>query len=247
MDDFRARLERRNIEVRDGKMPKTASRGASHRHLLKSTAEKNPHHWIQSITDFSERMEMFWQNTLGDLDEMPKDLGGTDSLRKVRDEVIVALIDDGVDLFNVRQSKNVLVGRSFDFQGGEWFSSAKNHGTAMADRILQVCPMAKIYPIRLKTYPTPGGAVTIDGRYIARVRGFLFPIGHPTALRIIADAILQAILTALEQHATVISISWSVPLEDEKVRKEGKPGNPCDEQGATADSYGHWAQKSKRQ
>lgn len=248
--DFKDRLKLRGIDVRDEEGPKTASRRAGLRQHLRPTAERNSHQWIKSTTAFAERMQTFWQNTLGDFDEMLKGLGGTNASEKVRDEVIVALIDDGINLFEMDMPDKVLVGRSFDFQGGEahpWFTSAKNHGTAMADHILQVCPMAKIYPVRLRTYQALEGTVQIDGRYIARVRGlsFSFPI-TTWSPRWKLMRVQQAIEAALAQNAAIISISWSAPLPEE-VETEGKLEDPRDEQGAKADTRGRWALKSERQ
>lgn len=184
--DFKARLEARNIEVRDGEGPKTESRGARRRHPLQPTAKKSSHQWIESIDRFTDRMERFWQDTLGDFDEMRKGLVGTNAFGKVKNDVVVALIDDGIDLLRMNGPDDILVGKSFDFKGGEarpWYTSAKDHGTAMAQHILQVCPMAKIYPIRLRTYQATGGRVQIDGRDIARVSGLsCVPPDHHTML-----------------------------------------------------------------
>ncbi|TVY59789.1 hypothetical protein Focb16_v003793 [Fusarium oxysporum f. sp. cubense] len=53
--------------------------------------------------------------------------------------------------------------------------------------------MAKVYPIRLKTYSSADGKSTIDPRYAAR-----------------------AIQAALDKNATIISMSWTLPIESGK-------------------------------
>jgi hypothetical protein len=134
----------------------------------------NSHRWLESTTKFAEEMMPFWQSTVSDFVESnPKqNRPTTDGLEK---DVIVALIDDGVDKFDPRLEANqVLDGKTFDFHNGmvrPYYSSTQGHGTVMASMILRVCPMAKIYPIRLKTYDdsAEGKNMTIDAGYAARV------------------------------------------------------------------------------
>ena len=77
-------------------------------------------------------------------------------------------------MFDTLQANQILEGKSFDFHNGmvrPSFSSARGHGTVMASVILRVCPMAKVYPIRLKTDHNPdGNAMQIDASYAAQVR-----------------------------------------------------------------------------
>lgn len=113
---------------------------------------------------------MYRQATLKEFMELRNNHGTPEH---VEDDVVVALIDDGIDMFDTTLSNQVLEGKSFDFQNGKVrppFSSARGHGTVMASMILRVCPMAKIYPIRLKTSPTPDGKNQIDRKYAAQVR-----------------------------------------------------------------------------
>ncbi|KAH7147549.1 hypothetical protein DER46DRAFT_629636 [Fusarium sp. MPI-SDFR-AT-0072] len=111
-------------------------------------------------------------------------------------DVVIALIDDGVDKFEIGRPNQVLEGKSFDFHDERVnppYLSAQGHGTTMASMILRVCPMAKVYPIRLKTYNSADGKSTIDPRYAAR-----------------------AIQAALDKNATIISMSWTLPIENGK-------------------------------
>ncbi|KAF3764286.1 hypothetical protein M406DRAFT_71164 [Cryphonectria parasitica EP155] len=112
---------------------------------------------------------------------------------------MVALIDDGVDTFDKAFTGQVLEGKSLDYHNGlrPPYSSARGHGTVMASMILRVCPMAKIYPIRLKIF------ATADSRN-----------------QIVMDSAAQAIEAALDKKATIISMSWTLPISSVDVVKE---------------------------
>lgn len=105
------------------------------------------HRWLKSVDRFSSTMNTFWE-AIRSLAEH--------KFPAIQKDVIVALIDDGVDTFDDAFSGQMLQGKSFDFHHGlrHPYSSARGHGTVMASMILRVCPMAKIYPIRLKTLAT---------------------------------------------------------------------------------------------
>lgn len=66
----------------------------------------------------------------------------------VNDDIVIALIDDGVDVMSPAISGKITGGWSFD-NGNPWYISKSGHGTIMAGMIVRVCPMAKIYPICL--------------------------------------------------------------------------------------------------
>ncbi|KAI0539494.1 hypothetical protein GGR58DRAFT_464533 [Xylaria digitata] len=153
----------------------------------------NSHQWLDSTMRFTSAMAPFWKDTVdsflkpGQKQFMPK---------RIEDSVVVALIDDGVDKLDKVFSQQVLEGKSFDFHDREvrpYFSSARGHGTVMASMILRVCPMAKIYPIRLRTFDKLDGKVNIDTGYAAK-----------------------AIQAALDKKATIISMSWTLPMKMEK-------------------------------
>ncbi|OTB11081.1 hypothetical protein K445DRAFT_322435 [Daldinia sp. EC12] len=153
----------------------------------------NSHRWLGSTARFASEMVPFWQNTVKEFLEMRKNQG---TQERIEDDVVVALIDDGVDMFDATLDNHVLEGKSFDFHDGKIrppFSSARGHGTVMASMILRICPMAKVYPIRLKTYQNESGKNTIDKDYAAR-----------------------AIQAALDKKATIISMSWTLPMKNIK-------------------------------
>lgn len=128
------------------------------------------HHWLDSTSRFASEMLPFWQDTLK---HFMDSRNNQSTLERIEDDVVAALIDDGIDMFDTALSNQVLEGKSFDFHDGKVrpsFSSARGRGTVMASLILRGCPMAKIYPVRLRTYETPDGKNQIDRRYAAQVR-----------------------------------------------------------------------------
>ncbi|UKZ79629.1 hypothetical protein TrVFT333_007389 [Trichoderma virens FT-333] len=138
--------------------------------------------WLVSTSKFANAMKPFWENTLGNF----KKWTGND--------VVVALIDDGVDMVDETLHNQVLIGTSFDYdtveKGGELrpaSTSAKGHGTVMANMILHVCPMAKIYPIRIPTKSLKESGGHIDRKIIAK-----------------------AIKAAVENGATIICMPWKM-------------------------------------
>lgn len=126
------------------------------------------HEWLESTTKFATVMKPFWQTTLEEF----KKGNNKGTTERVEEDVVVALIDDGVDRFHPSLAENLLEGTSYDFHNSQVrppYCSARGHGTDMARMISQVCPMAKIYPIRLKTWDVPDGKSRIDSAYAAKV------------------------------------------------------------------------------
>ncbi|KAM5519720.1 intracellular serine protease [Fusarium oxysporum f. sp. phaseoli] len=124
--------------------------------------------WLRSIENFASAMAPYWEDTVTNFLETRQNSGTTE---RVESDVVMALIDDGVDKFEIGRPDQVLEGKSFDFHDERVnppYLSAQGHGTTMASMILRVCPMAKVYPIRLKTYNSADGKSTIDPRYAAR-------------------------------------------------------------------------------
>lgn len=131
----------------------------------------NSHRWLDSTAMFAEKMKPFWDQTVSDFLQFRQNKGTPEG---VENDVVVALIDDGVDVFETAYSSQVLEGKSFDFHNGKVrppFSSARGHGSVMANMILRICPMAKVYPIRLRKFDSPDGKNNIDKDYAAQVDG----------------------------------------------------------------------------
>ena len=141
-------------------------------HSTSSTPIKgvNSHRWLDSTVRFAGDMMPFWKTTVNNFLESRQNRR---TLEGLENDVVLALIDDGVDMFDTPETNQILEGKSFDFHGGKVrppFSSAKGHGTVMASMIFRVCPMVKIYPIRLKTYESAEGKnMNIDAGYAAQV------------------------------------------------------------------------------
>ncbi|KAL7795975.1 hypothetical protein V8C37DRAFT_414279 [Trichoderma ceciliae] len=192
------------VHVRGGKkgdeIPVASNNGPK---LIERFNPITEHEWLNCMERFAGHMNSFWIDTLKKADEAVKrenssnrlpntDLQDLDNLRK---EVVVALIDDGVDSCDPAFSGRIIEGKTFDYQDGgvgQYYISARRHGTEMAKMILKVCPMASIYSIRLKTHSQDKGQPTID-----------------------ATSAALAIEAALEKNATVISMSWTIPIPTE--------------------------------
>ncbi|KAL7819971.1 hypothetical protein V8C26DRAFT_440687 [Trichoderma gracile] len=96
------------------------------------------------------------------------------STSTAREDVVVAVIGDGVDIMDEELRNQCLMGKSFDYRESEDgqlrqvlrppFVSGSD-GTVIANLILQVCPMAKIYPIRL---PENGCSLDPDPGYMVK-------------------------------------------------------------------------------
>lgn len=101
---------------------------------------------------FASKFKPFWEQTLANFLAFRSQRAG-ETAKGLEKDVVVALIDDGVDSCDDDLAGRILPGKTFDYQDdsmGPHFVSARGHGTVMARMITRVCPMAKIYPIRLK-------------------------------------------------------------------------------------------------
>ncbi|KAK7414636.1 hypothetical protein QQX98_006493 [Neonectria punicea] len=196
------------VTVREGKgneIPVSPS------NVQKTVGRSNPiteHEWLNCMERFAGCMDIFWRRTLeisleqlgqghDNHSHLPKvDTQARTDLQNLKKDVVVALIDDGVDSCDSAFSGRAIEGKTFDYQDGgvrQYYISAKGHGTEMARMILKVCPMASIYSIRLKTHTSPDkGHATID-----------------------AVSAALAIEAALEKNATIISMSWTIPVPPE--------------------------------
>ncbi|KAK0632448.1 hypothetical protein B0T14DRAFT_490811 [Immersiella caudata] len=163
-----------------------------------------PHRWLDATDAFAEQVANVWRKIVQErtkaaktaIDAVvtsrgsisPSDRAAVEAAKGPPAEIIVAVIDDGVDTTVEQLSRRVLTGRTFSYDEERdrvrpWYVSENNHGTIMASMIVRVCPMAKIYPIRLST----GRNGTID------------PSSAPAAIE-----------AALDRGADIISMSWTV-------------------------------------
>lgn len=78
----------------------------------------------------------------------------------LKNDIKVALIDDGVDPYVESLRGKIRGGESFDrgfpHENGPspYYVSTRGHGTVMADMICRVCPMARLYVYKLETHST---------------------------------------------------------------------------------------------
>ncbi|KAL7802007.1 hypothetical protein V8C44DRAFT_370788 [Trichoderma aethiopicum] len=115
---------------------------------------------LESASCFSNWLEREWT------------LLREESASTAKKDVVVAVIGDGVDIMDEALHNQCLMGKSFDYRESKHgqirevfvppFVSGSD-GTAMANLILHVCPMAKIYPIRL-----PKGGYSLDANSLAK-------------------------------------------------------------------------------
>jgi hypothetical protein len=148
---------------------KSGSSDEPHATSTTTLEEVNEHRWLGSTAKFAGEMHKFWNATVESFTSR-QNRGTPQGLES---DIVLALIDDGVDMFDTPATNQILEGKSFDFHDGKVrppFSSANGHGTVMASMILRVCPMVKVYPIRLRTYEnTKGKNMNIDAGYAAQV------------------------------------------------------------------------------
>ncbi|KAM0551737.1 hypothetical protein ACHAPJ_008304 [Fusarium lateritium] len=199
--------KQRGIEVlpREGKSGTELTIPASG--TLGKIGTPNPvteHDWLDCMDRFAECMSRLWQSTVDLSNEQLKhDLGNSggsvnsskSTIRSLLEPVVVALIGDGVDCCDsdFAGRVNVIDGKTFDYQDqsvGQYYVSKARHGTEMAKLILRVCPMASIYSMRPKTHTSAEN-------------------GNPT---IDATSAALAIEAALDKNASIISMSWTIPV-----------------------------------
>lgn len=137
--------------LRLGATRSPTSRSAPHKAI-------NRHEWLKCMDAFARNIKPLWESTQ---ESFLLGTGGTSqgidhgttsrpaTITGLENDVIVALIDDGVSLLDQNFVGRVLEGKTFDYHGdvvGPSYHSARGNGTEMARCILRVCPMAKIYP-----------------------------------------------------------------------------------------------------
>lgn len=132
--------------------------GSTHGQTSHAVSQKviNTHEWLNCMDAFARNINLLWNSTRSifprssgaaglsvDQESRPALTTGLEN------DIVVALIDDGVSLLDQNFVGRVLDGKTFDYGEsgiGQSYISARGHGTEMARCILRVCPMAKIYP-----------------------------------------------------------------------------------------------------
>ncbi|KAM0295931.1 hypothetical protein ACHAPM_010647 [Fusarium culmorum] len=116
-------------------------------------------------------------------------------------DVVVALIDDGVDVYHSPVSANITGGKSFGTGGtnnmaSPWYVSELGHGTVMAETIARVCPMVKLYPMRVDTCGSESGERTLEAKSVA-----------------------LAIEAAIQRNVKIILIPWPIKPTESSFHK----------------------------
>ncbi|SPN96672.1 uncharacterized protein DNG_00193 [Cephalotrichum gorgonifer] len=148
----------------------------------------NTHKWLDSIDRFVNKMQNVdcsYESTLFKGRSISPDLFRN---------IVVAVIDDGVDIWRKAIRTQIQGGTSFDTGSrGHYRFSSNGHGTVMACMVARVCPMAKIHVIKVQTFVEPGKA----------------------DLQIDVDSAIKAIDAAVDRNVDIISMSWSIKKLDE--------------------------------
>ncbi|KAG9237404.1 hypothetical protein BJ875DRAFT_453856 [Amylocarpus encephaloides] len=163
---------------------------------IKQEQTLQPHRWLTCMDEFREMIQNVWSWS------MKQKLQQQNDLQK---PVEIALIDDGIDVLQPRLRGKISDGKSFDFGDkganrirSHWISE-RGHGTVMAKNIARICPMAKIYVIKLETH--------FDHK--------------EQKSRIGARSAADAIDAAVDRKVQIISMSWTIAqpsTSDEKER-----------------------------
>lgn len=130
----------------------------------------NTNKWLDCVDDFAVMLQNIKvEKLIADYSQMHP------SLKELQKDVVVAVIDDGVDI-----NQQCLRGRILR-PGGETFDtsdrshyrfSAQNHGTLMASQVVRVCPNAKIYVIKVNTFSNGDNNLAIDAESAVSVGAF---------------------------------------------------------------------------
>ncbi|KAF7920648.1 hypothetical protein BELL_1448g00020 [Botrytis elliptica] len=156
-----------------------------------------PHRWLNCMDEFKDVFQNVWSWT------MKQKLQQQEALKQ---PVEIALIDDGVDVLQSRLRGKISDGKSFDYGDkganrirSHWISE-RGHGTVMAKNIVRICPMAKIYVIKLETH---------------------FDHKEQKA-RIGARSAAEAIDAAVDRKVQIISMSWTIKQPDSNSEEKEK-------------------------
>ncbi|PMD28807.1 hypothetical protein L207DRAFT_642096 [Hyaloscypha variabilis F] len=133
------------------------------------------HKWLTCMDEFAD----FIQNV-----ELPLPL---------REEITIALIDDGVDINEQSLHAKIIGGRSFcqrdKFQNlsKPYYVTSGGHGTVMASLICRVCPKAQLYVVKLDEY-----------------------MSENMKRQITAQSAAKAVRAAIDRKVHIISMSWTI-------------------------------------
>ncbi|KAG7423012.1 hypothetical protein Forpi1262_v016053 [Fusarium oxysporum f. sp. raphani] len=102
-----------------------------------SVESRAGYRWLDTVYGFADILKQFWDRSVDEFrPDMRKHTGG---------DVVVALIDDGVDAYGSSVSANIIGGKSFAFDKrtnmlNPFYVSEIGHGTVMAEAIKRTVP-----------------------------------------------------------------------------------------------------------
>ncbi|KAI1125622.1 hypothetical protein F5Y10DRAFT_246719 [Nemania abortiva] len=149
------------------------------------------HKWLKTMDNFREEMIPVWK-------EAQKRATKDSNEDLFAQPIMVALIDDGVDVLEPSLQGKLIDGKTLSYDlplGSEpteqrehaFWESSGGHGTVMANMIFRVCPMAKLYAIRMETHVDEGRTNRINPYNAA-----------------------EAINAAVDKGVNIISMSWTI-------------------------------------
>lgn len=109
------------------------------------------------------------------MDEFADFIQNVDPPLPLREEVTIALIDDGVDINEQSLHAKIIGGRSFcqrdKFQNlsKPYYVTSGGHGTVMASLICRVCPKAQLYVVKLDEHMSENMKRQITAQSAAKV------------------------------------------------------------------------------
>lgn len=133
------------------------------------------HQWLDHMDVFAQEVNGVWDHAIKSIPQ---------SSQYLLEPVTVALIDDGVDIIDPSFHGRSYGGQSLSFdligenqlktsqRGHPYYHSKAGHGTVMANMIFRVCPMARLYIIRIETHRNGEGKTSIVPGSAAKVSTF---------------------------------------------------------------------------
>ncbi|KAK8054802.1 hypothetical protein PG993_000029 [Apiospora rasikravindrae] len=171
------------------------------------------HRWLDTMQAFGKKMVKVWETAKALAEKRRKEASQTSNRStpgqyinqrpaETIDPVVVALIDDGADILQLISNVGDVqwTGKSLSYgqigyndsptdQRNHSFAESTNgHGTVMAHMIYQVCPMVKLYVIRMEHKRSENGMeAAVD-----------------------PESAAAAVMAAVKQNVNIISMSWTV-------------------------------------
>ncbi|KAI0467994.1 peptidase S8/S53 domain-containing protein [Xylaria cf. heliscus] len=157
------------------------------------------HKWLDTMDTFGEEMIPVWK-------EAQKRAMKDSSKEPFSQPVTVALIDDGVDVLDPSLQGRLIDGKTLSYDiplGSEpteqrehaFWESSEGRGTVMANMIFRVCPMAKLYAIRIETHVDRENRSRVNARNAA-----------------------EAINAAVDRGVNIISMSWTIGQDEDSIQ-----------------------------